>query len=297
MGGQVVSTVVRRCGLPVIGRVVLTVMWSPRPVMGGRIVVVCPRRIRHRVVGPVTVVVAAVPVVAIVVVSPMAVVVMVGPVVIVVVAGPGVAVVVAVPVTVHAPVVGDVAGSLDRSQSRVARACPRHHDRSEGDDRERREDRHRSPSGRVHISHLVRRWQPEITDQGDSRRPGNRPDETFLAQALADIPSTTTTNRNWQIERSRPNSVVLGGDSHREGITGTLLVTRRGSTPVMILLQMPGGVELLVILLIFLILVGVPAVLLLGALYVLRRRSRVEELEEEVDALEAEVEELRAQQE
>ena len=43
----------------------------------------------------------------------------------------------------------------------------------------------------------------------------------------------------------------------------------------MILLQMPGGVELLVILLIFLILVGVPAVLLLGALYVLRRRSRV----------------------
>jgi Tfp pilus assembly protein PilN len=65
----------------------------------------------------------------------------------------------------------------------------------------------------------------------------------------------------------------------------------------MILLQLPGGVELLVILLIFLILVGVPAVLLLGALYVLRRRSRVEELENEVDALEAEIEELRSQQE
>jgi|GEM_PF-6244914 len=65
----------------------------------------------------------------------------------------------------------------------------------------------------------------------------------------------------------------------------------------MIVLQLPGGVELLVILLIFLVLVGVPAVLLLGALYVLRRRGRVEELEEEIDALEAEVEELRSQQE
>jgi hypothetical protein len=56
------------------------------------------------------------------------------------------------------------------------------------------------------------------------------------------------------------------------------------------LLQIPGGVELLVILLIFLILVGVPAVLILGVLYFLRRRGRVEELE-------AEVEELRAQRE
>ena len=65
----------------------------------------------------------------------------------------------------------------------------------------------------------------------------------------------------------------------------------------MIVLQMPGGVELLVILLIFLVLVGVPAVLLLGALYFLRRRSRVEELEDEVEELEAEVENLRAQQE
>jgi len=55
----------------------------------------------------------------------------------------------------------------------------------------------------------------------------------------------------------------------------------------MVLLQMPGGVELLVILLIFLILVGVPVVLILGVLYFLRRRGRVKELE-------AEVEELRA---
>lgn len=57
----------------------------------------------------------------------------------------------------------------------------------------------------------------------------------------------------------------------------------------MILLQVPGGVELLVILLIFLVLVGVPVALVLAVLYFLRRRSRVEELE-------AEVEELRGQQ-